>query len=60
MLERRKRAIWHAAIVLALAGVAAIALREVVLSSTFQLFGDYVARVDTPERVVALGMQVEL
>ena len=54
MLERRKRAIWRAAIVLALAGVAAIALREVVLSSTFQLFGDYVARVDTPERLVAL------
>jgi len=54
MLERRTRAIWRAAIILALAGASAIALREVVLSSTFQLFGDYVARVDTPERVVAL------
>src|SRR6185369_7080498 len=48
MLERRTRAIWRAAIILALAGASAIALREVVLSSTFQLFGDYVARVDTP------------
>ncbi|HMJ82212.1 MAG TPA: polysaccharide deacetylase family protein [Vicinamibacterales bacterium] len=54
MLQRRKRTIWRAAIVLALAGVAAVGLREIVLSSTFQLFGDYVARVDTPERVVAL------
>ena len=46
--------IWRAAIVLAVAGAAAIGLREIVLSSTFQLFGDYVARVDTPDRVVAL------
>src|SRR5688500_6603065 len=36
------------------AGLGAIALREVTNSSTFQLFGDFVARVDTPERVVAL------
>ena len=33
--------------------VAAVGLREVVNSSTFQLFGDYVARVDTDDRVVA-------
>jgi peptidoglycan/xylan/chitin deacetylase (PgdA/CDA1 family) len=37
--------------VLALAG---LALREMVLSSTFQLFGDYVARVETSDKVVAL------
>jgi len=51
---RRNTTLWCVAIVLGLAGAAAVALREVVLSSTFQLFGDYVARVDTPERVVAL------
>jgi len=51
---RRNTTLWRVAIVLGLAGAAAVALREVVLSSTFQLFGDYVARVDTPERVVAL------
>jgi peptidoglycan/xylan/chitin deacetylase (PgdA/CDA1 family) len=37
-----------------LLAAAALALREVVNSSTFQLFGDYVARVDTAEKVVAL------
>jgi peptidoglycan/xylan/chitin deacetylase (PgdA/CDA1 family) len=42
------------AILLGFLGVAAVGLREVVNSSTFQLFGDYVARVDTQERVVAL------
>jgi peptidoglycan/xylan/chitin deacetylase (PgdA/CDA1 family) len=36
------------------AGVVAIGLRELVNSSTFQLFGDYVARVETADRVVAL------
>ena len=41
-------------ILLGFLGVAAVGLREVVNSSTFQLFGDYVARVDTQERVVAL------
>jgi peptidoglycan/xylan/chitin deacetylase (PgdA/CDA1 family) len=51
---RRNTTLWRAAIGLGLAGAAAIGLREVVLSSTFQLFGDYVARVDTQERVVAL------
>jgi peptidoglycan/xylan/chitin deacetylase (PgdA/CDA1 family) len=40
--------------VVVVAGVAAIGLRELVNSSTFQLFGDYVARVETADRVVAL------
>ena len=39
---------------LIVAAIAALGLREVVNSSTYQLFGDYVARVDTPEKVVAL------
>src|SRR5262245_41963776 len=34
--------------------VAGVGLREVVNSSTFQLFGDYIARVDTPDKIVAL------
>ena len=42
------------AILLVLLGATAVGLREVVNSSTFQLFGDYVARVDTEERLVAL------
>jgi peptidoglycan/xylan/chitin deacetylase (PgdA/CDA1 family) len=42
------------AILLVLLGAAAVGLREIVNSSTYQLFGDYVARVDTEERVVAL------
>jgi len=41
-------------ILLVVLGAAAVALREVVNSSTFQLFGDYVARVETEDRVVAL------
>ena len=45
------------AILLGFLGVAAVGLREVVNSSTFQLFGDYVARVDTQERVVACCLQ---
>jgi peptidoglycan/xylan/chitin deacetylase (PgdA/CDA1 family) len=40
--------------VLLVLGAAAVGLRELVNSSTFQLFGDYVARVDTNDRVVAL------
>ena len=36
------------------AGLFALALREVVNSSTFQPFGDFVARVRTSEKVVAL------
>ena len=49
-----KRTIWRGVILLAVLGAAAVALREVVNSSTFQLFGDYVAHVDTSEKVVAL------
>ena len=54
MSTRRKTILRRAIIVLAVVGAAAIGLRELVNSSTFQLFGDYVARVDTNERVVAL------
>jgi peptidoglycan/xylan/chitin deacetylase (PgdA/CDA1 family) len=42
------------ALALLLVAAAALALREVVNSSTFQLFGDYIARVDTQDKVVAL------
>jgi len=42
------------ALALLLVAAAALALREVVNSSTFQLFGDYIARVDTSDKVVAL------
>ena len=48
------RTIWRGVILLAVLGAAAVTLREVVNSSTFQLFGDYVARVETSEKVVAL------
>ena len=41
-------------VLLALAGAAAVGLRELVNSSTYQLFGDYVARVETADKVVAL------
>jgi peptidoglycan/xylan/chitin deacetylase (PgdA/CDA1 family) len=51
MKQRRLRA---GITLLVLAGVAAVALRELVNSSTFQLFGDYIARVETSEKVVAL------
>lgn len=54
MVRPSKTTIWWGAAALALAAAAAVGLREVVNSSTFQLFGDYVARVDTNERVVAL------
>jgi peptidoglycan/xylan/chitin deacetylase (PgdA/CDA1 family) len=37
-----------------LVGLSALGCREVVNSSTFQLFGDFVARVETTEPVVAL------
>jgi peptidoglycan/xylan/chitin deacetylase (PgdA/CDA1 family) len=36
-------------------GAFAIGLREVVNSSTYQLFGNYIARAETDERVVALS-----
>lgn len=48
------RTILRAILLLALLAVAAAGLREVVSSSTYQLFGDYVARVETREKVVAL------
>jgi peptidoglycan-N-acetylglucosamine deacetylase len=54
MSRRWKRTVRYSAALLVLLGATAVGLREVVLSSTFQLFGDYVARVDTEERVVAL------
>jgi len=43
-----------ALVVIVLAGAALVGLREVVNSSTFMLFGDYVASVDTDEKDVAL------
>ena len=54
MRQRPNRTILRATILLTLLAVAAAGLREVVNSSTFQLFGDYVARVETREKVVAL------
>lgn len=58
MLRRWTPALRRRLIVLAGAAAcmaaAALGLREVINSSTFQLFGDYVARVDTSDRVVAL------
>ena|SRR3984893_12048974 len=54
MFRHWKTTIRRGAILLVLLGAAAVGLREIVNSSTFQLFGDYVARVDTEERVVAL------
>ena len=54
MFRPSKTTVWRGVTVLALLGAAAVGLREVVNSSTFQLFGDYVARVDTNDRVVAL------
>jgi peptidoglycan/xylan/chitin deacetylase (PgdA/CDA1 family) len=54
MFRPSKTTVWRGVAVLALLGAAAVGLREVVNSSTFQLFGDYVARVDTNDRVVAL------
>jgi peptidoglycan-N-acetylglucosamine deacetylase len=53
MVRRWQTAIRLGALALLL-GAAALALREVVYASTFQLFGDYVARIDTWEKVVAL------
>jgi peptidoglycan/xylan/chitin deacetylase (PgdA/CDA1 family) len=54
MFRHGKLTVWRGAILLGLLGATAVGLREVVNSSTFQLFGDYVARVDTEDRVVAL------
>ena len=41
-------------LILALLGMAALGCREIVNSSTVQLFGPFVARVETDEKVVAL------
>jgi peptidoglycan-N-acetylglucosamine deacetylase len=54
MSQRWKAAAWRLGIALLGLAAAAAGLREVVLSSTYQLFGDYVARVNTTEKVVAL------
>ena len=54
MSRQWKTFITRSALTLVLVGATALALREIVNASTFQLFGDYVARVDTPEKVVAL------
>jgi len=55
LVSRRWQAILRrSALALLLVAVSALGLREMVNSSTFQLFGDHVARVDTPEKVVAL------
>ena len=44
----------RATVVAAVAAGAAVGLRVLANASTFQLFGDYVARVDTREPVIAL------
>jgi len=49
-----KSTIRHGGILLVFLCGTAVGLRELVNSSTYQLFGDYVARVDTEDRVVAL------
>jgi len=54
MARRLTMAVAPVALALLLVAAAALALREVVNSSTFQLFGDYIARVDTSDKVVAL------
>lgn len=54
MARRWTMAVAPVALALLLVAAAALALREVVNSSTFQLFGDYIARVDTLDKVVAL------
>ena len=47
-------AAWWGALLIGFTALFAIGLREIVNSSTFQLFGDFVARVETDEPVVAL------
>jgi peptidoglycan/xylan/chitin deacetylase (PgdA/CDA1 family) len=54
MSRRSTMAVAPVALALLLVAAAAFALREVVNSSTFQLFGDYIARVETVDKVVAL------
>jgi peptidoglycan-N-acetylglucosamine deacetylase len=54
MFRPSNTTIWRGAAVVVLLAAAAVGLREVVNSSTFQLFGDYVVSVKTTDRVVAL------
>ena len=54
MSRQWKTAVRRGAVLLVLLCAAGVGLREVVNASTFQLFGDYVARVDTVDKVVAL------
>jgi peptidoglycan/xylan/chitin deacetylase (PgdA/CDA1 family) len=54
MFRPSRLALWRGTAALVLLGAAAVGLREVVNSSTFQLFGDYLVRVETSDRVVAL------
>src|SRR6476620_2719098 len=50
----RWRSVQLGALALFTLAIAGVGLREVVNSSTFQLFGDYIARVETPDKIVAL------
>lgn len=54
MRSRLTKFLWWSGAALLVAASSLLALRELVNSSTFQLFGDFVARVDTTEKVVAL------
>jgi len=54
MFRSWKKTLRRGALALVLLAAAAVGLREVVNSSTFQLFGDYVARVETSEKVAAM------
>lgn len=54
MFRLSNTTLWRSAAVVGLLGAAAVGLRELVNSSTFQLFGDYVVSVKTTDRVVAL------
>jgi peptidoglycan-N-acetylglucosamine deacetylase len=49
-----KSVLLRSATALVLLAGSGLALREVVYSSTFQLFGDYIVRIETDEPVVAL------
>jgi peptidoglycan/xylan/chitin deacetylase (PgdA/CDA1 family) len=49
-----RRHLTRAAVALAALAALALGLRLIINASTFQLFGDYVARVETDERVVAV------
>ena len=50
----RRRSIGLGVLALFTIAIGGVGLREVVNSSTFQLFGDYVARIETPDKIVAL------